>query len=382
MRTHLSTKIIISFLIAAEVIICSAALKAQTLKKVLPINKDVVSNFLLSDDTPPVLDAVKHQITSESGVITKSPANIKSMIITIIESQSINSSHNMDINWYNIATAMGHMAVILPQTTLDDTDFFANTDLLMVSSGIIDIPQSRRAIIQQFLETGKPVYLQSEYLSSYQANQTFQELVNNLGGSFTWGSTFSNNLSPMNLSGAISNTPNNVPALTYFWWGCSGSGDTTIESNMEYEGSYFGFIFTPPNGNYGILMTNSDQDWAREAPERDQLMENILTYFSSLQTGINYPNSDASPDNYFLEQNFPNPFNPTTKISFSIPKLSSVTLKVYDVLGNEIETLVNEEKPVGTYELTWNAANLPSGVYFYQIRADNFIQTKKMILLK
>jgi hypothetical protein len=62
--------------------------------------------------------------------------------------------------------------------------------------------------------------------------------------------------------------------------------------------------------------------------------------------------------------------------------MSHVTIKIFDVLGNEIETLVNEEKPVDTYELTWYAENLPSGVYFYQLKAGDFISTKKMILLK
>ena len=70
------------------------------------------------------------------------------------------------------------------------------------------------------------------------------------------------------------------------------------------------------------------------------------------------------------------------KINYQIPELSFVTLKVYDVLGSEIVRLVNEEKPVGIYELTWNAANLPSGVYFYQLQAGDFISTKKMVLLK
>ena len=88
------------------------------------------------------------------------------------------------------------------------------------------------------------------------------------------------------------------------------------------------------------------------------------------------------PLSYILSQNFPNPFNPSTTIKYSIPQLSSVQIKIFDVLGNEIETLVNEEKPVGTYELNWNAANLPSGVYFYQLQAENFVQTRKMILLK
>ena len=85
---------------------------------------------------------------------------------------------------------------------------------------------------------------------------------------------------------------------------------------------------------------------------------------------------------YILEQNYPNPFNPTTKIIYSVPQTSKVIIKVFDVLGNEIETLINEEKPAGTYELTWYAEALPSGVYFYQLKTGNFIETKKMILLK
>jgi len=85
---------------------------------------------------------------------------------------------------------------------------------------------------------------------------------------------------------------------------------------------------------------------------------------------------------FFLEQNFPNPFNPSTKIKYSIPQSSQVQIKVFDILGNEIETLVNEEKAIGTYELTWNAVNFPSGIYFYQLKAGSLIETKKMILLK
>ena len=88
------------------------------------------------------------------------------------------------------------------------------------------------------------------------------------------------------------------------------------------------------------------------------------------------------PFKFLLEQNFPNPFNPSTKIKYSVPQTSQVQIKVFDLLGKEIETLVNEEKPAGTYEIEFNAANLPSGVYFYQLKADNYIETKKMILIK
>ena len=89
---------------------------------------------------------------------------------------------------------------------------------------------------------------------------------------------------------------------------------------------------------------------------------------------------------YSLSNNYPNPFNPSTKIRYSIPQISKVVIKVFDVLGNEIETLVNEEKPAGTYELTWYAESaaggLPSGVYFYQLRTNEYVETKKMLLLK
>jgi len=88
------------------------------------------------------------------------------------------------------------------------------------------------------------------------------------------------------------------------------------------------------------------------------------------------------PTEYLLSQNYPNPFNSSSVIKYSVSKSSHVSLKIFNTLGEEIEALVNEEKPVGTYELNWNAANLPSGVYFYRLQAGDFVQTRKMILLK
>jgi len=99
-----------------------------------------------------------------------------------------------------------------------------------------------------------------------------------------------------------------------------------------------------------------------------------------------------TPNTFRLEQNYPNPFNPSTKIKFTIPATSLntfskgegtfVTLKVYDILGNEITTLVNEEKPAGEYEVKFTASDLSSGIYFYLLKAGDNIQSKKMILLK
>ena len=83
-----------------------------------------------------------------------------------------------------------------------------------------------------------------------------------------------------------------------------------------------------------------------------------------------------------LDQNFPNPFNPSTKISYSIKKDGLVTVRVYDILGKEIATLVNENKPAGNYEVEFNASSLPSGMYIYKLQAGSFVQTRKMLLMK
>jgi parallel beta-helix repeat protein len=89
-----------------------------------------------------------------------------------------------------------------------------------------------------------------------------------------------------------------------------------------------------------------------------------------------------SPIEFILYQNYPNPFNPTTSIEYRVVSTEYVTLKIYDVLGNEVATLVNEEKPAGSYEVEFDGSNLSSGIYFYKFKAGNYLETKKMILVK
>jgi hypothetical protein len=98
-------------------------------------------------------------------------------------------------------------------------------------------------------------------------------------------------------------------------------------------------------------------------------------------TSVNISKKEL-PINYSLNQNFPNPFNPTTTINYSVPKSSFVTIKIYDVLGREVTTLVNENKPIGNYSVQFNAAKLTSGIYFYRMQAGDFVQTKKLVVLK
>jgi hypothetical protein len=92
--------------------------------------------------------------------------------------------------------------------------------------------------------------------------------------------------------------------------------------------------------------------------------------------------SIETPVNYTLSQNYPNPFNPTTKINFALPKSGLVTLKVYDIVGKEVATLVNEVKNAGSYSVDFNASNLSSGMYFYKVSVNGFSEIKKMMLIK
>lgn len=97
-------------------------------------------------------------------------------------------------------------------------------------------------------------------------------------------------------------------------------------------------------------------------------------------TSVDQP--ENLPVNFILNQNYPNPFNPVTKISYALPNNAMVDLKVYNVLGQLIETLVNEEKPAGFYEVDFNALELPTGVYLYKLQAGENVQTRKMVLIK
>jgi hypothetical protein len=141
----------------------------------------------------------------------------------------------------------------------------------------------------------------------------------------------------------------------------------------------------PPDGNefaIGVHVSNDGQVYVSGEGEVASNPSEIITIkYSQSPADIQEINSEM-PSSYSLQQNYPNPFNPSTRIKFQIVEPGNVNLKVYDILGNEITTLVNEEISAGTYEATFDAAGLSSGIYFYTLVAGSFTETKKMILLK
>lgn len=182
--------------------------------------------------------------------------------VLIIESQSANGGHDQDIEWLAVANAEGFSASIGSQATLNSTTYYATTDVLVISSGVITLSAGAVANIQGFLAQGGSVYLQGEYLPSYATNQAFATIVNGDGGGFAVGSTVAGDLQPMAVSGTLSNTPYATGSFSYHWYGCDGSSGAGVTPFMHYGGSDFGWMYTMASG--GRLVHNTDQDWVRQ----------------------------------------------------------------------------------------------------------------------
>ena len=168
-----------------------------------------------------------------------------------------------------------------------------------------------------------------------------------------------------------------------------------VQANFKKNGVYIG------GGANNLTPTNSYTDFGinisyltEETPDSV-----LIAIFLVSGTGFPHIGSKMFVDDLFwggatsveteinvldfeLNQNFPNPFNPSTKISWQSPVSGPQTLKVYDILGNDVATLVNEEKPAGVYEVEFNAEDLSSGIYFYRLQVGSFVETRKMVLLR
>ena len=137
-----------------------------------------------------------------------------------------------------------------------------------------------------------------------------------------------------------------------------------VDQNPRVTGTFtmFGLLGAPPGG--------------------DQIILDNIVMRSTEATAVDQNPENAIPTDFVLKQNHPNPFNPATEISFTLPKNSHVRLAIYNALGQKIATLVDGNQVAGSYQVTWNAADAPSGVYFYRLEAEGFAKTMKMMLMK
>ena len=157
----------------------------------------------------------------------------------------------------------------------------------------------------------------------------------------------------------------------------SGNFESIVTCNPVGGNTFSGDALTILRGNF-----NSD-----DLPDVAVLTQgdSFYIYYNAgwIPTGVETPQEEiAVMTGFELSQNYPNPFNPSTNIRYSVPERSNVVLKIYDILGSEVSTLVNENKDAGIYSFNFNASHLASGMYLYRLQAGSFVQTKKMILIK
>ena len=185
--------------------------------------------------------------------------------------------------------------------------------------------------------------------------------------------------------GALDNGMTSVELSRHMMEALENIGRTVVYTNCHYEdctGLPMDTIAWYVNNHADLFYT--EFQYGQHDIEAESYNYPLLFpwVFDKDLTIVNVIAGGKLPESFELKQNYPNPFNPVTTINYSIPSNGNVELKIYDILGREVATLVNETKAPGNYEVNFNAANLASGVYFYQLRAGDFIQTKKMILLK
>jgi len=186
-----------------------------------------------------------------------------------------------------------------------------------------------------------------------------------------------------------SNGNNYYGIFNAYGFGCSRTTELLSgEILYGHPGEAYGLIsdmYFSKVKNYGIMFITNGGQWGNGVYSgwynvEEQIFTSVLQQINNILQSTRETTGNIS--DYFLEQNYPNPFNPVTSISYQVPGPSNVTLRVFDILGNEVFTLVNEIQIAGSYTVNFNAAQLSSGIYIYQLVAGSFIQTKKMILLK
>jgi hypothetical protein len=164
--------------------------------------------------------------------------------------------------------------------------------------------------------------------------------------------------------------------LLYYYRFIHPGGNTVNEGGGLGVQNPYRSRFIQPTGPNAFPVTYAAplDNWQRNAPMPTETPIFGITDVAMTDMGV--------PEAYSLNQNYPNPFNPSTRITYSIPENAKVTLKVYNMLGQEVESLVNEEQQKGNYSALFEANKFATGVYFYRLEAGKFTGTKKMLLLK
>jgi len=247
--------------------------------------------------------------------------------VFITDTQSDAATQIMDLSWKRAANLIGAESEIIAFTTLDSLHILQQADVVILASGIKETSVTQRNVLQQYIQEGGNVYVQSEFKINFAGNQLFSYLVNKSGGEFEWSGETSSNLNPISFPAFISGGTE-PSRLNYFWNGTSGCGGETVFPIATHNDIHYGFIHIDSDPSKGRIMTISDQDWIKIATEVGQghrltLMKNLL---NTLANGIQ------------------NLVTPDVRISFLQQSLCPNT--PYDIEAKIDETVLS-------YELNW-----------------------------
>ncbi len=214
---------------------------------------------------------------------------------------------------------------------------------------------------------------QSQFAQSFYNDYLHADYVDTWGHSYLVNGIDGDPISDqivVSFSGIYDRSPDQVAPHDNY-----GTALFTFGTTSNYSG------IRSDDGNTRVVYFSFGFEQISNQDARDTLIARSVRWLMD-GVAVGVKDNQNSISTFNLQQNYPNPFNPTTKIKYSIPEASLVSLKVYDILGNEVASLVNQEKQAGTYEVQFNATSLSSGVYLYKIKSGSFVQTKKMIVLK
>ncbi len=264
-------------------------------------------------------------------------------------------------NFSLIAWSTGHVFPVFKQYEVDALEsFMDNGGRLLIDGQDVGSDIFESSGQSQFAQDFYHNFLHADYVADWGQSYFFQGIA---------GDPITDQII-LSLSGIYDRSPDQVAAFDSY-----ASTLFTFSASTRYSG------IRADDGNSKVVYLGFGFEQINDIAVRDTLIAKSVRWLTEdlVLSAANDPNKILT---FGLEQNYPNPFNPTTSISYTIPKSAQTTLKVYDVLGNEVATLVNGENTAGVHSVEFNAAKLSSGIYFYKLQSGNLLQTKKMMLLK
>jgi hypothetical protein len=293
--------------------------------------------------------------------------------------QTSNANLNIEIGGHNVGTERDSLAVT-QQAQLDGILNIQFTNAFLPQIGDVFTIMSYGSRSGQFAQIN---------LSNNVSAQA-QYLTNGLQIQITSGGSNLPPSAPVLLSPADNDTLSISSPISFLWNSSTDPDNDPINYALRIFGSGVDTTFAGLsdttfqfNGS-GILQPDNSYQWNVAASDGNlSTVSATWNFYASFPTSIEDETIvSIIPKEYSLSQNYPNPFNPSTRISWQSPVGSHQTLKIYDMLGNEVATLVDEYKEAGSYEVTFKAGDLASGIYLYRLQAGSFFETKKMILLR